>query len=140
MKKHFKRLIIFIILTVLILMKFSVSIKNLSSQDHINLITTNSIFAGFLFSGLSIMISIINTPRIKRLNDFGYLDSFFFGLYTGLVAHVLSILSSLGFIVVGGNLSDWFSRGTFLFLILGTLFFTKSVIRLISITQKARFE
>lgn len=111
-------------------------------QDHLNMITANSVFAGFLFSGLSIMISLVDVPRIKRLNDHGYLDKYFFGIYAAIVLHILSVFASLLFIVFSRNriveiVSNKLSIG---FLISGLILFSKTIFRLIRITHKARFE
>lgn len=110
----------------------------LSTEEHLSLITANSIFAGFLFSGLSILVSIIDKPRIKRLNDQHYLDPYFSGVYIAIGAHLISIISSLIYFL--GFTPQIISSISIAGLVLGSVFFSISVIRLIELTEKARFE
>ena len=96
-----KYLFLFIIIPVMILFTiiiyyFSFNhldyfIKLYGNHDlHYNLITFNSVVAGFLFSGLSIMVSLISNANIKRLWDNGYMDCMY---KAGALSILLSILS-----------------------------------------------
>ena len=64
------------------------------SDFHYNLITFNSVIAGFLFSGLSILISLISNESIKRLWDNGYLDGLYHSGTIGICMNILSIIMS----------------------------------------------
>lgn len=63
---------------------------------HYNLISFNAVIAGFLFSGISILISLISNPSIKRLWDNGYLDNLYHSGVVGIIFNVISII--IGFI------------------------------------------
>lgn len=65
---------------------------------HYNLITFNSVIAGFLFSGISILVSLISNPSIKRLWDNGYLDGLYHSGEIGIGMSVISIV--MAFITV----------------------------------------
>lgn len=75
-------LLLFIIITSGIIIKYSniyenywIKLYSCNNDFHYNLITFNSVIAGFLFSGISILVSLISNPSIKRLWDNGYLVS-----------------------------------------------------------------
>lgn len=76
-------------------------IKLHENQDlHYNLITFNSVIAGFLFSGLSIIISLISNANIKRLWDNGYMDCMYKAGALSILLSVLSILISFSQIII----------------------------------------
>ena len=105
-----------------------------------NILSVNAIIAGFLFTGLSIIISVIDKDRIKRLMQNGYLDVFYNTIFAGIAFHIASILFSVmnmlnifsGALVVFG----YIEIGT---LIIGLIVFVKAVLLLreiISIAKK----
>lgn len=69
---------------------------------HYNLITFNSVIAGFLFSGISILISLISNPSVKRLWDNGYLDNLYISGGLGIILSIISIVMAF-FIVLKFN-------------------------------------
>ena len=72
-----------------------------SNQDlHYNLITFNSVIAGFQFSGLSILISLISNNSIKRLWDNGYMDCMYKSGVFSIVFSVASILISFSQVII----------------------------------------
>lgn len=64
-----------------------------------NMISCNSIIAGFIFTGLSILISIIDKERIKRLFDNDYLDNFYKNAIFGILFNIISIFLSFTFLL-----------------------------------------
>lgn len=66
------------------------------NQDlHFNIASINSIFAGFLFTSIGILISLLSKDSVKRLWDNGYLDCACNSIYAGIFLHVISILLSI---------------------------------------------
>lgn len=77
---------------------YFVELYSCNSDFHYNLITFNSVIAGFLFSGISILVSLISNPSIKRLWDNGYLDGLYSSGGIGIFMSVISII--MAFITV----------------------------------------
>ena len=75
-----------------------VKLYSCNNDFHYNLITFNSVIAGFLFSGISILVSLISNPSIKRLWDNGYLDGLYRSGGIGMFMSVISII--MAFITV----------------------------------------
>lgn len=136
-----------IILLAFLMVAFPVAInKNLMSLnvsfekgDHFNILTINSILAGFLFTGLGIMISGLSKDRIARLEDGGYLDKYYFAVYTSILLNILSIVSSILLIFniapkLKYTLIYWEQVG----LIAGVIFFIKCMYNLRKIINKMR--
>ena len=51
--------------------------EELAPDFHYNAISLSAIIGGFLFTGISILISVIDKDRIKRLWDCNYLDNLY---------------------------------------------------------------
>lgn len=62
---------------------------------HFSLISINSIFAGFLFTSLGILFTLNEKESIRRLGEYGYWDCVIKSIMSGIVFHVISILSAL---------------------------------------------
>ena len=71
------------------------TIKNMSEDFQYNLISVSSVIAGFLFTGISILISVIDKENIKRLWDNNYLDNLYGSAFIGMSSNVLTIILSL---------------------------------------------
>lgn len=116
MKKKIRKYIPFIIITffvssaAFIIMFFIKSYNNFFSEiysnddAHYNLITFNSVIAGFLFSGLSILVSLISNENVKRLWDNGYLDCFYYSNGVSILSSLISIV--FAFIILNVNCND----------------------------------
>lgn len=63
-----------------------------------NIISFSAIIGGFLFTGISILISIIDKERIHRLWVNHYLDNLYWSAITGIITNILSIVSALIFV------------------------------------------
>ena len=71
---------------------YFVELYSCNDDFHYNLITFNSVISGFLFSGISILVSLISNPSIKRLWDNGYLDGLYRSGEIGIIMSVISII------------------------------------------------
>jgi ABC-type Fe3+ transport system permease subunit len=69
--------------------------KICDKNSHFNIFTAISIFCGFLFTGLSILISSSNTWVYKVLNQANRIDKIYFSIYLGLSSGCLSMIISL---------------------------------------------
>lgn len=56
-----------------------------------NLMSFNAVIAGFLFSGIGILLSLISHSSIKRLWDNGYLDNFYYSGEIGIIFNIISL-------------------------------------------------
>ena len=72
--------------------EYWINLYSYNNEFHYNLITFNSVIAGFLFSSISILLSLISNSSIKRLWDNGYLDGLYRSGTIGIVMSVLSII------------------------------------------------
>lgn len=64
-------------------------------NNHFNLITVNSIFAGFLFSSLALIVGLSNDKVLKVLERGEYLEAIYNNIIFGIVNSLLSIFLSL---------------------------------------------
>lgn len=67
----------------------------LGNDLQYNLISTSATIAGFLFTGVSILISAIANKRIERLWNNAYLNNLYRSAFIGIVANVLTIICAL---------------------------------------------
>lgn len=70
---------------------------------HFNLITVNSIFAGFLFSSLSLIVGIHNIKVIAFLDKAGYINNIYTNIIIGIIFSFISISAALIKLFVGGS-------------------------------------
>jgi len=73
-------------------------VKYMELSVQFNLISFNGLIAGFLFTGLSIIMTIAEKEGIKRLYKGGYLDQFYNTLILGILHHTAAII--LGLVIV----------------------------------------
>lgn len=59
-----------------------------------NAISFSSVIGGFLFTGVSILISAIDKERIRRLWDNNYLDNMYRFAIVGIISNVITFLIS----------------------------------------------
>lgn len=85
-------LIIFIVAAFLVYKLNIITSSDMVKSDHFNILTINSIFAGFLFTGLGIMISGTDKPRLKRLEDGGYLQKYYCAIYIAITFNLTTII------------------------------------------------
>jgi len=69
-------------------------IGELEPEFHYNAISMSAVIGGFLFTGISILISVIDKERIKRLWDYNYLDNLYRSAFIGMAANILTIITA----------------------------------------------
>jgi hypothetical protein len=67
-------------------------VKELGNDFQYNLISLSSVICGFLFTGLSILTSVVDKERIKRLWDHNYLDNLHRAAVIGMIVMVITIV------------------------------------------------
>ena len=72
-------------------------IKGLGDDFQYNAISMSSVIGGFLFTGIGILISVIDKDRIKRLWDNNYLDNLYRSAFAGMISNVITIILSFAF-------------------------------------------
>lgn len=60
-----------------------------------NAISTSAIIGGFLFTGISVLISAIDKDRIKRLWNNHYLDNLYRISFLGIISNVITIFAAI---------------------------------------------
>lgn len=144
------RLIIFpvaiFILFEYIFFKFNMNeLKIFSSIElqsfHFNVLSINAVIAGFLFTGLSILISVSNKKIVKLLNKGGYLSIIDKSIYLGIFSHLSSIaFSFVCMINTSLRLQPIFTNIQFLSFLLGIAYFFMSIIKLKTVIDNIRKE
>lgn len=96
-KKKIKYIVSEIILMVIFLYLVNKELININILDknHFNLITVNSIFAGFLFSALALIVGLFNDKVLIRLERANFLDDIYRKIINGIINSVISIVLSL---------------------------------------------
>lgn len=99
---------IFSIIISIILLKYAIvdiqQLKQLGSEFQYNIISMSATIGGFLFTGVSILISVIDKDRIKRLWDNNYLDNLYHSAFIGMFANIFTI--ACAFVVICCNIED----------------------------------
>lgn len=114
-----------------------ITVTKINKGFHLNILTINSIFAGFLFTSLGIMMSIADKKRISNLEQGGYMDNYYNAIYIGLFLHVISSLISILSILYNIN-NRFIIYAEELALLGGIIFFVKAVVNILSIVHKVR--
>ena len=132
-----------VIISVVLLKKNIISIQtiiNLDNEFQYNLISVSATIGGFLFTGISILIAVLDKNRIKRLWDNNYLDNLYRTSFLGIISNIITIIVS--FIVLFCNPNDK-ALNVLIYieiisLILGVVFFIWCVFRLMSLILKLK--
>ena len=75
-------------------------IKELGNELQYNFISTSATIGGFLFTGVSILISALGNKGIERLWNHNYLNNVYRTAMVGISANVVTILSALALILL----------------------------------------
>lgn len=112
--------------------------NGLTPDFHYNAISLSAIIGGFLFTGISILISVIDKDRIKRLWDCNYLDNLYRSAFVGMIANVATIIVAflLVFLNIGPKANDLFIKIEITTLIVGIVFFAWCIKHLIFIISR----
>ena len=146
-KKNWIKLIATLIISIVgavLLTCFSVidvgKIQELGDGFQYNAISTSAIIGGFLFTGISILISTIDKERIKRLWENNYLDNLYRSAFVGMISNVITIVIAIAYLCL--NLSDDAEKILIMIeisgLIVGMVFFAWCIKKLISIVSKLK--
>lgn len=117
-----------------------VAIKNLSNDLHYNLISTAATIGGFLFTGVTILISAISNKRVERLWENDYLNNLYRAAFVGILANVATILSALAslFLLLSEKWSLHMIQVEIITILVGIVFFVWSGCDLVFILSKMR--
>ena len=146
-KKNWRIFIIILLLSIavpILLLRFSLinvdGIVSLGSDFHYNMISMSAIIGGFLFTGISILISAIDKERIQRLWQNNYLDNLYRAAFVGMIANVLTIITAVAFLcaVHTEKAGVLLIKVEFITLFIGLVFFIWSIKHLIFIITRMR--
>ncbi|MBQ8200232.1 MAG: hypothetical protein IJZ74_00540 [Clostridia bacterium] len=112
----------------------------LAPDFHYNAISLSAIIGGFLFTGISILISVIDKDRIKRLWDCDYLDNLYRSAFVGMIANVATIIVAflLVFLNICSKVNDFLIKVEITTLIIGIVFFAWCIKHLIFVISKLK--
>ena len=115
-------------------------IKNLGSDIQFNLISTSATIGGFLFTGISILISAIGNKRIERLWDHNYLNNVYRAATVGISANVATILAALAmlFLVLEEKVQLIIIRIEIITVLVSVVFFIWSVLDLVFVLSSMK--
>lgn len=115
-------------------------IVNLGADFHYNMISMSAIIGGFLFTGISILISAIDKERIQRLWQNNYLDNLYRAAFVGMIANVLTIIAAVAFLcaVHTEKAGILLIKVEFITLFVGLVFFIWSIKHLLFIITRMK--
>ena len=115
-------------------------ILELGNDLQYNLIATSATIGGFLFTGISILISAISNKRIERLWDNKYLDNVYRAAFVGILANILTILSAIAmvFLTLEINIQAICIRVEIACVLCSLVFFTWCVFDLVFILTRMK--
>lgn len=146
-RRNWIKLIIVLFLSIagaFLLFHFSVidieKIRKLGSDFQYNAISTSAIIGGFLFTGISILISAIDKDRIKRLWENNYLDNLYRSAFVGMVSNVITIVAAIADLCfdLQEEIENILFYGEITGLIVGIVFFLWCIKKLVSIVSKLK--
>lgn len=115
-------------------------ILELGNDLQYNLIATSATIGGFLFTGISILISAISNKRIERLWDNKYLDNVYRAAFVGIIANILTILSAVAmvFLTLGDKVKTVVIRVELVCVLCSLVFFAWCVLDLVFILTRMK--
>ena len=132
------------ILLSLVLIKTNIisleKIEILGDDFQYNAISMSSVIGGFLFTGISILISVIDKDRIKRLWDNNYLDNLYRSAFAGMIENIVTIVLSFAFLCcdISEKIDNYLLSIEISSLIVGLVCFAWCIKRLISVILKLK--
>ena len=116
------------------------AIKDLGNDIQFNLISTSATIGGFLFTGISILISAIGNKRIERLWDHNYLNNVYRSATVGISANVATILAALAmlFLVLEEKVQLIIIRIEIITVLVSVIFFIWSVLDLVFVLSSMK--
>lgn len=115
-------------------------IQELGNDIQFNLISTSATIGGFLFTGISILISAIGNKRIERLWDHNYLNNVYRAATVGISANVATILAALAmlFLVLEEKIQLIIVRVEIISILTSVIFFIWSVLDLVFVLSSMK--
>lgn len=112
-------------------------LEKLESDFHYNAISMSAIIGGFLFTGITILISVIDRERIERLWNNSYLDNLYRSAFVGMIANVITIITAFSLILidVSKKAKDILLQIEVVTIIIGIIFFVWCIIKLIFVVS-----
>lgn len=106
---------------------------------HFNLLTISTVFSGFLFTSLGLLVGFVDKANMPELEEAGFTGQYFNGILIGISVFLLSISISLVLIVNPNvaNKLNWYNAEVFL-LVGGIIYFVKAVKDVFEILKKVR--
>jgi len=124
------------------LIAVNLQIINVDGILESNFLSVNSIFAGFLFTSLGIIASILDKEIIVFLDERGYLDGYINGIVIGLIMHITSAITELMVNNIDMNITldteVLINQIVFMFLVAGIVFFIKSLFNILKLIKIIR--
>lgn len=77
-------------------------------SNHFNFITVNSVFVGFLFSSLSMIVGLSGMDSIVRLEKGGFMENIYENITYGITFSFISIICSLIMIFLKDSLNNFY--------------------------------
>ena len=117
-------------------------INKLGKDFQYNLLSFSGVLAGFLFTGVGILISAIDKERIKRLWYNRYLDNLYHCAALGILCSIFTILTVFSelFCTFSKEIQKKILEFQVLFIILGMVYFIWCTYMLIGFISKMRKE
>lgn len=134
------------VITPIILLYISVidinRILSLGEDFQYNIISMSAVIGGFLFTGISILMSAIDKERIERLWKNNYLDNLYRAAFTGMISNLISIVSALTYLCVtcSERVVLWIIRIEVVTLFVGIIFFAWCIYYLLFIITRINKE
>ena len=112
-------------------------VKELGNDLQYNLISISATIGGFLFTGVSILISALDNQRVSRLWNHAYLDNVYRAAFIGIGSNILTITAALTMLllVLGERIQKIFIKFEIITVFVGLVFFTWCVLDLIFIVS-----
>lgn len=99
----------------------------LDNSSQFNIISFNGLIAGFLFTSLSIIMTIAEKEGVKRLYVGGYLDQFYNTIILGIIHHVVAVVLGLITLLKPIKVDETLVKIQFISEIIGVCLFVISV-------------
>lgn len=112
-------------------------ISELGNDLQYNFISISATIGGFLFTGVSILISALDNKRVERLWNHAYLDNVYRAAFVGIGANILTIIAALAMLllVLGERVQQIIIKIEIVTVVVGLVFFTWCVLELIFIVS-----
>lgn len=146
-KKNICKLVTVTVITIIVTIVLFISpilnssdIWALGNDFQFNVLSFSGVIAGFMFTGIGILISAIDKERIRRLWDHHYLDNLYYCSILGIFSNIIDVI--FAFVIVGFILSyelkKYIIYAQTLFMILGLVYFIWCTLKLAKLVSRMR--